>query len=208
MSHAEKLNPHEASMFAGHVLRIEGEAVVVRGDRVESRARRAPSCLLLPAAGDRVLCATTGEGRVFVLAVLERDEETAQRWVASGDVVVESQAGRVDVAAPAGVGIATSAEVSVQAKRGRFAISRLSVLGEEALVEVLRTRLVSRAIETLAETVTQTATRVARVVTEIEHVRARQIDIAAEKALMIHAENAVVTAKELVKMDGEAVQLG
>ena len=66
MSHAEKLNPHEASMFAGHVLRIEGEAVVVRGDRVESRARRAPSCLLLPAAGDRVLCATnrsSTEGR-------------------------------------------------------------------------------------------------------------------------------------------------
>ena len=208
MSHAEKLNPHDASMFAGHVVRIEGAVVVVRIDRGECRTRRAPSCLLAPESGDRVLCATTGEGSTYVLAVLERDEDAPQRWVSDGAVVVESRTGRVDVVGAEGVGIATGGEVSVVGKRGRFALGKLAVLGEEALVEVLRTKVVARAIETVAETVTQTAARVARIVTEIEHVRAGAIDIAAEKALLIHAENAVITAKELVKMDGEAVQLG
>jgi hypothetical protein len=215
MSVAEKLNPDAAEVFAGHVDRSEGGTFVVRGDGIVARARRAPSCVLAPEQGDRVLLARTGEGRVYVLAVLERDEDTAQRWSADGDVTIEARGGRVDVTGTTAVGIASPGELSLQAgalsfksRVAKLATGKLAVLGQEVLAEVARSRLVAGAIESVAEVVSQTASRVSRVVTEIEHVRAGTVDIAAEKSLAIHAENAMVTAKALVKMDGEAVQLG
>ena len=215
MSVALKLNPDSASVSAGYVERCEGKTVVVRADGLTLRAKRAPSCLLEPESRDRVLVATTGEGSSFVLAVLERTEGATHKWTAEGDVSIESPTGRVDVVAPQGASIATKGDISLRGRAldvrsaiASFAVGKLSLLGEEVIAEVSRSRLVSSTIESLAETVTQTASRVMRIVTQIDQLRAGTVDIAAEKALMIHAENAVITAKDLVKMDGEAVQLG
>ncbi|NUP05930.1 MAG: DUF3540 domain-containing protein [Polyangiaceae bacterium] len=215
MNLAQKLNPDAAALSAGHVERCEGSVLVIRSEGAVVRARRAPACLLAPEVGDRVLLAHTGEGRAYVLSVLERDEEAPHRWTADGDVSIEARAGRVDVVGETGAAVRSPAEVAVQAKSislrskaAKFAIGKLGLIGEEVVAEISRSKLVSSTIESLAQVVTQTASRVSRIVTEIEHVRAGTVDMAAEKSLMIHAENAMVTAKALVKMDGEAVQLG
>jgi hypothetical protein len=199
MSAAQKLNPYAAAVSGGHVERLEGPSFVVRGEFGVTRARRAPSCVLEPEAGDRVLLAHMGEGRSFVLAVLERDDESPQRWSADGDVEIATASGRVAIRA---------AEITMSSRVAKFALGKLGLIGEEVVAEVLRSRLVSKTIDSVAEVVHQTANRVGRVVTDLEHVRAGTVDIAAEKSLMIHAENAMVTAKALVKMDGEAIQMG
>jgi hypothetical protein len=198
MTAAEKLNTDTAALRAGHVERCEGSTIVVRSEGALVRARRAPSCIVAPEVGDRVLCAHTGEGRSYVLAVLERDEELPARWSADGDVTIEAS-GQLALASRA---------LAVKSEVARFALSRVRLLGREVLAEVDRTKLVGRTIESVSEVLQQTAARVARVVTDIEHVRAGTIDVATQKSFMVHAENAMVTAKALVKMDGEAVQLG
>jgi len=216
MSVATKLNPDTASVFAGQVDRVEGAIIVARGDGMVVRARRAASCIVAPESGDRVLMAQTGEGRVYVLSVLERsDATTAERWVAEGDVTIEAKAGRVDVVASEGASVSSTGEVAIRGQEislssavAKVAFGKLSLLGREVLGEVANVRVVAETLDTAAELIVQTAARVTRVITEIEHVRAGAIDMAAEKVLAIHAENAMVTAKELVKMDGEAVQLG
>ncbi len=199
MNAAEKLNPDTTSLGAGHVERCEGATIVVRSDGSLVRAKRAPACIVAPETGDRVLLAHTGEGRSYVVAVLERDEETPARWSADGDVTIEAATGQLTLASKA---------LAVRSEVAKFAIAKARFLGREVLAEVDRTKIVGRTIESVAEVLQQTAARVARVVTDIEHVRAGTIDIAAQKSCMIHAENAMVTAKALVKMDGEAVQLG
>jgi hypothetical protein len=213
---AELASPDSASVFAAKIERLEGRALVVRGDGISLRARRAASCLLAPEAGDRVLVARTGDGHVYVLSVLDRhDADSPERWAGEGDVTIEAKSGRVDVVASEGASISSAREVALRGQSlsltsavAKIAVSRLSMLGKEVLGEWSRARVVAETLETAAELVSQTAARVTRVVTEIEHVRAGAIDMAAEKVLAIHAENAMVTAKELVKMDGEAVQLG
>ncbi len=195
---AEKLNPDTAALGAGVVERCEGSTAVVRSQGRLHRALRAPSCILAPEPGDRVLVAHTGEGRAFVLAVLERDEDAPHRWTADGAVSIES---------PDQVSI-SSASVSVKSRFARLAIGAVHLVGKEVLAEVAKSKIVAQSIEQVANVVQQTASRLSRVVTEIEHVRAGTVDMAASKSLMIHAENAMVTAKALVKMDGEAVQLG
>lgn len=210
-------NPASAAprLETGQLERVEGGVLLVwTGSRTE-RAKRAPACVVMPEPGDRVLLAHA-DGRAYVLAVLERhNEATAERWAASGDLVIEAQAGRVDVRASQGVGLTSGADVTVRAQALKMdarvadvAFSKFRLLGQDLLVEMAHSKLVSRAIETVADVVQQTATKVSRVVTEIDQLRAGTIDIAAQKTMAVHAENAVVTAKSLVKVDGEAVQLG
>lgn len=203
------------SLETGRVERIEGPVVVVwAGDRTV-RAKRAPACIVAPELRDRVLLAHA-DGRTYVLAVLEREEEQAPiRLAADGDLRVESTAGRVDVVAAQGASVATRGTLSLRARAleakselAELAFAKLGIIGSEVLAEVSRSKLVGRAIESVAEVVQQTASRVSRVVTEMEHVRVGTLDLAADKSAMIHAENAVVTAKALVKVDGELVQLG
>ena len=50
--------------------------------------------------------------------------------------------------------------------------------------------------------------RVRRTVEELDHVRAEQIDYAAKKTMSLHGDNAIVTANELVKVDGEQIHVG
>ena len=203
------------SLETGQVERIEGPVLVVWTGSQALRAKRAPACIVAPELRDRVLLAHA-DGRTYVLAVLEREEEQSPiRLTADGDLRVESTSGRVDVVAAQGASVATRGTLALRAKAleaksevAEFTFSKLRLLGSEVLAEVTRSKLVGRAIESVAEVVQQTATRVSRVVTELEHVRVGTLDLAAEKSAMIHAENAVVTAKALVKVDGELVQLG
>ena len=212
----EELHPSGASpsLETGRVERIEGATVLVWTGSQTIRAKRAPACIVAPEASDRVLLAHA-DGRTYVLAVLERDEDAAVRLSADGDLRIESTVGRVDITAPRGASVARRGEVSVVAaalkarsELADLAVSKLRVLGGELLAEVAHSKVVARTLESVAEVVQQTATRVTRVVTELEHARVGTLDLAAEKSATIHAENAMVTAKALVKVDGEAVQLG
>lgn len=203
------------ALETGQIERIEGQVLVVWTGTHAVRAKRAPACIVAPEVRDRVLLAHA-DGRVYVLAVLEREEEGAPiRLATDGDLRVESTSGRVEVVAAQGASISTRGLLSLRARAleakselADLAFSKLRVLGSEALAEISHSKIVGRAIESVAEVVQQTATRVSRVVTEMEHVRVGTLDLAADKSAMIHAENAVVTAKALVKVDGELVQLG
>ncbi len=50
--------------------------------------------------------------------------------------------------------------------------------------------------------------RAYRFVEEMEHVRAGSIDYAARENVRFHGRNALVTAQQLVKMDGEQIHMG
>ncbi len=43
---------------------------------------------------------------------------------------------------------------------------------------------------------------------ELDQVKAEHIDYAASASMSLHAQNALVTAEELVKVDGEQIHVG
>ena len=47
-----------------------------------------------------------------------------------------------------------------------------------------------------------------KIVEELDHVRAEQIDYAVEKRLSLHGENALITAQHLAKVEGDQIHLG
>ncbi len=55
---------------------------------------------------------------------------------------------------------------------------------------------------------TQTVRSAMRTVEDVDVVRAKRIDYRAEQTMSLHGEAAVVTAREVVKVDGSQIQLG
>ncbi len=216
---AKKLDTTLATQLGGYVVRASGPGLLVRvGDGpspTEYEAKRATSCLLDPALGDHVLLAVFGDGRAFVLAVLERTEEGPATASLDRDLTFRVPNGHINLVAKEGVGIVSTGDVSitsagfdVRAAEGRVSIDRLAVLGRQLLAEVATVKVVAGAVDSVLDRWVQKVKRAYRTVEELDQLRAGRVDYTAEKSMHLHAENALVTAGELVKLDGEHIHLG
>ena len=214
MSVAERLDGGRIDQELGTVLRTEPELWVSTGAG-HFRARRAVSCLLCPRDGDRVIVATSGRGDSWVLAVLERPSSGEAEISVDGDLAIRAPKGRVTLAAQHGVGLVSAGEVEIAA--GRFelmareadvVLDQLSYVGELVRGELGKLKLFARTFDSVLERFSQRVKRSYRTVEEHDQVRAEQIDYRAEKTMCLRAENALATARELVKVDGEQIHLG
>lgn len=211
---ARKLELHEVHQQVGTVLRQLGAHVVVRTPTGDVTAARAASCLLAPRADDQVLVACLPTGLAYVLAVLVRDDPVTELRV-DGSLRIQAPHGRVAVAAQQGVTIASGDDLSlvggrleVQAVEGNVVVQRLSLLGRALRAEIDKVRVLASSLDTLLERLSLRAKRSYRIVEQLDQVKAGQIDYRARQAMSLHAENALVTAEQLVKVDGEQIHLG
>lgn len=211
---SRKIEPILAYSLAGRVARVEGALLAVASGNAEYQARRAASCLLSPDVGDDVLLAIVPELGTFVLSVLVKTGEAARLSV-DGDLEIQAQSGRVVVAArdgvdlvsTGGVGI-TSQSLRVTSRVAELVLDNLSMVGSLAQAHVTRVKVAADTIDQAAQRLTQRLQRAYRFVSGTDQLRAERVDIAADKTLSVHAENAVVTAAELVKVDGGQIHLG
>ncbi len=176
-------------------------------------ARRATSCLVEPVIGDRVLVADGG-GEAFVLAVLERDPGVVTTLATDGDLELAPR-GKLVVTAPTGIHLATARDMTLSA-------TTLEAVADEANLVWKVIRVASRTLDaqiarvdvsaeestTLIGRVFSKAKRVFRIVEETETLRTRQLDVVAETNLRMHGDTTLVTATDLVKIDGKQIQLG
>lgn len=193
----------------GEVAGIEGELLTVRTALADIVARRAASCLLAPAVGDRVLLATEERGDAYVLAVLEQRDPSASVLSVEGDLTVRSLRGKVSVAAQEGVDIVTTAAARLMARAVEVeAIDTLSILGGALKAELGKAKVYAATLDGFFERVSQHVKRSYRNVEEVDQVKARHIDYAATGNAQLRGENALVTAHDLVKLNGEQVHVG
>lgn len=225
---ARTLDEAAVTQEVATVVRLEGPAdpdkgsagILVRGRSAERRARRATSCLLDPAVGDRVLVAVVdGGAEAFVLAVLERPGEVGERAPATvsveGDLALKAVGGRVEITASEGVSMVSPADVSVvsgelrvRSPSASLLLDGVTFLGKAVRAELGRAMVSAEALDQRVGRLTQRLKRALRFVEEGEHVRAESLDYAAEKSVNLRGENTIVTAKELVKVDGGQIHLG
>jgi hypothetical protein len=96
----------------------------------------------------------------------------------------------------------------VNAVEGSVVLQGLSFLGDVVRAEVDRVKLVAQTFDSVLERLTQKVQRSYRTVTETDQLRAERIDYTADKVMSLHAEHALVSADELVKVDAEQIHLG
>jgi hypothetical protein len=204
-----------AAQEFGEVRLAADGAFVVRTASGEHRAKRAVSCLVEPEVNDRVLIAFEAGGPAFVLAVLEREAGAAATLSHDGAVNIRAGRGRLAMAAPEGVSLIAGQDVSVvagsvnmTAAEGELSIDRLTVLSSLVRAEIGKAKVFGESVDTLVGRVTQRVKRAFRFVEEIDQLKTKRIDYTASQVAQIHAGNAVVSAEELVKVDGEQIHLG
>lgn len=207
--------PEAAMQAFGSVLLAADGGFVVRTAAGDRRAKRAVSCLVEPEVKDRVLIAFEPGGPAFVLAVLEREAGAAATLSHDGDLNIRVGQGRLAMAAPDGVTVISGQDVSVvsgsvkmTAAEGEFALDRLTVLSSLVRAEIGKTKVFGESVDTLVGRVTQRVKRAFRFVEEIDQLKTKRLDYTASQVAQIHAGNAVVSAEELVKVDGEQIHLG
>jgi hypothetical protein len=206
---------NQESVIQEAALVVADDPIVVRAEGVEYRAERAASCLMKPAAGDEVLVALLPDRRAFVLAVLTRPEARGAELSVEGDLRLRAEGGRVELSSSEGISMATprgismvAGSVSVRAVAATLASEAITFVGKAVAGELDRVKLVARTFDSIVDRFTQRAKRAVRIVEESDHLRAERIDYAAEKSVTLHGENALVTAKQLVKVDGGQIHLG
>jgi hypothetical protein len=213
---ARKLENDALSHEIGRVTGTrEGGLFGVRTEAGEYRAKRAVSCLLEPAVGDTVALLTTQAGVCYVTAVLEREAGATGRIVVDGDLEIQLPAGQFTVAAQEGVNLLAAKEVSVvagglrvNAREGNLVLERISLLGSFASAELEKIKVVAGSLDQVLDRFSQRVKRSFRKVEELDQVKAEHIDYAAKSSMSLHAQNALVTAEELVKVDGEQIHVG
>ncbi|MCC6527516.1 MAG: DUF3540 domain-containing protein [Polyangiaceae bacterium] len=187
---------------------------VASGESVE--ARRAVGCLVEPAVGDRVLVAgAAASAEWYVLSVLDREAAVPVVLAAEEDLTIASRAGSVhllaaqdlDCAAGGAVRLAAP-ELHVEAAEATLGIRALEYLGDKVRVQAERVLTVARFLDTEAERWSQRVDRAFRFVKEMELLRAKQVDHAVEETLHLRARHALVYANQVVKIDGDQIQLG
>jgi hypothetical protein len=208
-SAARKIDIKAVYQVFGEIVAVAPEAVRVRTSLSDVAARRAASCLLEPAVGDRVLVAVEEDGDAFVLAVLEQRQPGRTTIAVEGDLSLRSLRGTVSIAAQEGVEIvsATAARILANAVEVN-ALEALSVLGGAVTAELGKVKTYAASVDSFFERLSSRVKRSFRTVEEVDQVRARHIDYAASESAHFHGENALVTAHHLVKLNAEQVHVG
>lgn len=206
-------NASQAYQEIAVVVRVAEGRATVRAGEVEYSAKRAASCLLEARQGDRVLCAVA-ETDAWILAVLDREDATTSIAV-EGDLEIISRQGRVRVGGREGLSLGSEADVTIAAGElnvrtmaASLVADGIEVLGKTVRAEAGRVKVLAEALDTVLDRFSQRVKRAYRFVEERDSLRAGTIDYVADKAVTVSAENTVMTAKELVKVDGGQIQLG
>ncbi len=218
---ARKLSIEAVTQEVGRVLRAGGIEPGARGGlRIRTgtgdyEAKRAVSCLVEPLVDDVVLLALAPNGGAYVLAVLEREEGAKATLSTDGDLEVRQRHGSFTVAAQEGIELVSSKDVAViagglrvNAAEGDVAVQRLSFLGGLVRAEMDTVKMLAATFDSFVERLSQKVKRSYRTVEETDQLHAARIDYTASATMSLHAENSLITAEELVKVDGEQIHLG
>ncbi|MBR9980139.1 MAG: DUF3540 domain-containing protein [Desulfatitalea sp.] len=180
------------------------------------RARKAVSCLLVPARGDQVLLSRDNFGRSYVLAVLERPDEgvenrlaltgTTRMTVAHGELTLTAERG-VTVASPEHITLAT-AELKVHAARADIGLEETTVAGRSLSAGFERIRTVAGSMDSFVRQCVQRMSSCFRYVRDHDETQTASARQLVAGTLTVQTGNSVHMAEGHVKIDAEQIHLG
>lgn len=211
---ATQLSFENVTQTVGTVTAVHEKRLTISAHDGVYQAERAVSCLVEPIARDFVLMALLPTGQAYVLAVLTRESEGATLSV-DGDLRLRPNEGRVILASTEGVTIASSKDVSVaagsldvNAVEGVIGMRELRYVGRFLQAKIVNSKLSGGTLDRVFDRISETVKRAYRVVEELDQLRAERVDHTAKETMRLHGKHTVMTARELVKVDGEQIHMG
>lgn len=201
----------EVDVASGHYTLFDG--------RRTRSARRALSCLVLPAVGDSVACSPDPGAAPDAGPDVGGDSDVA--WITA--VLLRASDAPLTVSLPPGSTIAcTHGTLVLQADALHLRARALGVEGEQAHLNVEQVsgvgrraswsygavKLTAELVESFAERMVQFSRWSQRMVDGPDMVRSRQIDWRAEQTMQLQAQVLIANADKLFKADAEQIHLG
>lgn len=145
-------------------------------------AVQATSCLIRPAAGDRVLVASCREGENYIVHLLNRTRDTDACLNVPGMARLAIQQASIELNATEQIAVRSLGDVEVTAASGVLSLNARNLFAtvSESLVENVR-----------------------HYVGNVGHYL-----LEAKQLLRLHGKHATITADEDVKVDGERISMG
>lgn len=198
----------------GYVTAV-GDGITVQTELSCCEASVAPSCLLTPVVGDKVLLVGDTQGDDYVLAVLERAVGQTATLQFPGNTEIIAASGTLTLSSRDVLALASTLELSLTATTlravaisGDVVVENMSFVGGAWRSCIDSVKSVGRTFDSVLERCHQRVARSYRQVEEIDQVKAGQIDYQADTSLQLHGKYALLTADELVKIDAEQIHLG
>lgn len=192
-----------------------GDYVLRSEQGIIENARQAISCLIQPAVDDRVLVETQMDGEAYITVILQRAGDAMPELKMQGGLQLRVEGGALQLISEQGIELTTlkslsmtSEQLDLRADEGNVFLGRLSYTGKQLISQVEKISVLAVVMDFIVERVTQKSKSSHRVIEEMEYLRSRQMDYQASHNMQLHGKNTLLTADELVKLDGEQVHLG
>lgn len=197
----------------GIVKKLEDRDFVVECDGHEWTCRRAASCLLQPQVNDTVLISGPERDRVYLIAVIEQASQDLATLSVPGTLQISADAVNIESLAAmqlkSGAQLdLTSEQFNLAAQKGQCVVDDMQYVGREVKSTVGMVRLIGKVYESIMDRLSFMSRTSFRITEEVEHMRAGTIDYQAEQSARLHSKYTMVTAKDLVKVDGKQIHMG
>ena len=197
------------------VVSVDAELITLRMGCGLVQAPVAASCLIAPAIGDLVLVSGEHAEDCFVIAVLKRVGSTPIQVRFSGDCHLQIDDGALKLSATGGIQLEggtevrlSAAHVQMQSASAKLVTGQLGVIGRSFSATIDQIALVGNRAQVVFGNVVQRLVSSVREVEGMDVVRSGQIDYRAKENASLRGKNALLTASELVKVDGSQIHLG
>lgn len=197
----------------GTVKKQDEQEFVVECDGHEWVCRRAASCLLQPQIDDTVLISGPERERVYLIAVIEQAQQNKSTFSVPGELTISAESININSVAGMQLNGGTelgmkSAQLNLSAEKGQCVVDEMQYVGRELKSTVGMMRIIGKVYESIMDRLSFMSRTSFKITEEVEHMRAGTIDYQAEQSARLHSKYTMVTAKDLVKVDGKQIHMG
>jgi hypothetical protein len=173
------------------------------------------NCLIEPLPGDTVMVSRSDSERCYILSILERDDTACASLIFDGDVAIKAKKGRFSIAAQEGIDLVSAKDtslvspaLSVNSVQADISMQNVSFFGTLFQGQIEKIKLVGQSCDSIFDRVSQSVKRSYRWVTELDQLRAGQLNYLVKKLMSLRGKYSVITAEEDVRIDGDKILMG
>lgn len=164
-------------------------------DSILRRGIRAASCLAIPQVGDSVLVFCSSQ-QLWIIAVLS----------GAGSCNLALEGSQIQVQGDQLTFRAN--EIQTTSDQWHASHNTLSLFTSQFMANIVSLEWIGKKLSTWIDLISCNSRRTMRNVSEIESVQCGNYDLQVHESMALSADNAVITAQNLIKVDGEQVHVG
>lgn len=213
---ASREEPGSARAVAPELMEARVQAIVsesghplclVAGEGWSGAASRATSCVVEPAVGDVVLVSRGPRERVFVLAILEREEPGPATLSVGAGAGLRLAGDSVEIAGRDRVRI-DAGHFDVDAEKATLQVRAVQLVGSAVGAVVDTLDVVGRRLQSVGEVIHQAAGSYLRISRTTDTVQAENLIQKADKVMMLDSAQTVLSARTDVRISGDRITMG